>query len=534
MTSRLCPSSRVEGLARYAQQHCRAAVRFDRPAWAFAMAHAVGVGVFVLFSLVVSPSVVRAQEPDLQQLVQQELGYLRVERDALQQQRDSLRALLANQSAQSDARAQSLSGNIAALELEISRLRQSLERQLAEAADDSAASDSEGLEGILRRGRDELLDHGIAVPEGDVDESAVVDVFAQWIAFLEDESQVRVESVPFFQVEGPQVLDGRVLRVGQVAALLQGPAGLGVGTQDSEGNWIELRRLPGEGMDAAFHLQPTPPLPMRLFERGEQGALVVLPAQRTLLQQAGPIGIPLVGLALAALLVTFAKLLHFLWSAWTFRGLPALATVVARNGGTPSSAAPGLSGAVRRLLAATASHPGPNEAEQRVLAFDIAVAMELQALQRGLGTLKVIAAAAPLLGLLGTVSGMIETFEVINTRGTGDARALSGGIAEALVTTEMGLWIAIPAVLMHTALAGWGERLSLRLSAGAATVAPLLAQDGPPAGHGAGPGAGIASVAGVAGVAAPVADDGVGSKSGVPAPQPGAAQLGAAHPGRPA
>jgi biopolymer transport protein ExbB/TolQ len=113
---------------------------------------------------------------------------------------------------------------------------------------------------------------------------------------------------------------------------------------------------------------------------------------------------------------------------------------------------------------------GSGQIAQRVLAMDIVVAFELQALQRGLGTLKVIAAAAPLLGLLGTVSGMIETFEVINTRGTGDARALSGGIAEALVTTEMGLWIAIPAVLVHTALAGWAERLSLRLSAGAAVL----------------------------------------------------------------
>lgn len=451
----------------------RAAVRFGRLRKVDAWANACGLMAIALLSLLTSSAVCVAEEPRLQQLVQQELEFLRVERDALQQQRDALRSQLAAQSAQSDTRAQSLSGNIAALELEIFGLRQALERRQAEVTSEAVASESEGLEGILRRGRDELLDHGIAVPRGNVDEAAVVDVFAQWIAFLEDESQVRVESVPFFQVEGPQVLDGRVLRVGQVAALLQGPSGIGVGTQDSEGNWLELRRLPGDELEAAFHLESSEPLPMRLFERGERGALVVLPARRTLLQQAGPVGVPLVGLALAAVLMTLVKVIQFLWSRWTLTFVPGLHQVVGVRGEVDLSRASTMrvSGVARHLLSAMTRFADAGQSAPRVLAMDIAVALELQALQRGLGTLKVIAAAAPLLGLLGTVSGMIETFEVINTRGTGDARALSGGIAEALVTTEMGLWIAIPTVLLHTALAGWAERLSLRLSAGAAVLA---------------------------------------------------------------
>jgi biopolymer transport protein ExbB len=200
---------------------------------------------------------------------------------------------------------------------------------------------------------------------------------------------------------------------------------------------------------------------------------VVLPARRTLLQQAGPVGVPLVGLALAAVLMTLVKVIQFLWSRWTLTFVPRLNQVVGVRGEVDLSRASTMrvSGVARHLLSAMTRFADAGQSAPRVLAMDIAVALELQALQRGLGTLKVIAAAAPLLGLLGTVSGMIETFEVINTRGTGDARALSGGIAEALVTTEMGLWIAIPTVLLHTALAGWAERLSLRLSAGAAVLA---------------------------------------------------------------
>lgn len=61
----------------------------------------------------------------------------------------------------------------------------------------------------------------------------------------------------------------------------------------------------------------------------------------------------------------------------------------------------------------------------------------------------ITAAAAPLLGLLGTVTGMIKTFNLITIFGTGDAKSLSSGISEALVTTELGLIVAIPALILH-------------------------------------------------------------------------------------
>ncbi|MDC0259383.1 MotA/TolQ/ExbB proton channel family protein [Verrucomicrobiales bacterium] len=73
-------------------------------------------------------------------------------------------------------------------------------------------------------------------------------------------------------------------------------------------------------------------------------------------------------------------------------------------------------------------------------------------LQRGLPLIAIASATAPLLGLLGTVTGMIETFRLINIFGTGDARTLASGISEALVTTEFGLIVAIPALILHALL----------------------------------------------------------------------------------
>jgi biopolymer transport protein ExbB len=70
-------------------------------------------------------------------------------------------------------------------------------------------------------------------------------------------------------------------------------------------------------------------------------------------------------------------------------------------------------------------------------------------IERGLSAIAVIASVAPLLGLLGTVSGMIQTFKLMTLFGSGDANAVSGGISESLVTTELGLVVAIPALIAH-------------------------------------------------------------------------------------
>lgn len=86
-------------------------------------------------------------------------------------------------------------------------------------------------------------------------------------------------------------------------------------------------------------------------------------------------------------------------------------------------------------------------------AIEEVFAAEVPALERGLSTISVMATTAPLLGLLGTVMGMIQLFQVITMHGTSDPKLLAGGISVALVTTEAGLIVAIPLQLLHTFLA---------------------------------------------------------------------------------
>ena len=78
-----------------------------------------------------------------------------------------------------------------------------------------------------------------------------------------------------------------------------------------------------------------------------------------------------------------------------------------------------------------------------------AILRELPALEKWVNIIKLAAMVAPLLGLLGTVTGMIITFQALTIFGAGDPKAMAGGISSALVTTALGLCVAIPAVFLH-------------------------------------------------------------------------------------
>ena len=87
------------------------------------------------------------------------------------------------------------------------------------------------------------------------------------------------------------------------------------------------------------------------------------------------------------------------------------------------------------------------------------VMRETPKIEAGLTLLKIIAAVAPLMGLLGTVTGMIITFQAITIFGAGDPKAMAGGISGALITTVLGLLVAIPTVLLHTVVNGRAQRI---------------------------------------------------------------------------
>ena len=97
------------------------------------------------------------------------------------------------------------------------------------------------------------------------------------------------------------------------------------------------------------------------------------------------------------------------------------------------------------------------DVETLELKLDEAIMREMPGLERFLTLIKLIAAIAPLMGLLGTVTGMIVTFQSMTLFGTGDPKLMAGGISQALVTTVLGIVVALPTLFLHSIVNGWSK-----------------------------------------------------------------------------
>ena len=152
----------------------------------------------------------------------------------------------------------------------------------------------------------------------------------------------------------------------------------------------------------------------------------------------GPVMFPLMALSLWLWVLVLVKLLWLVRIAREEGSLSEAIDFLQKDGTAPWRWSP-LGGALECFLKSRTKEP-----EADVLFWEAAIRRQIPLLWRHINTLLMLSGVAPLLGLLGTVAGMISTFEVIMQFGTGNAQALAAGISEALVTTETGLLIAVP------------------------------------------------------------------------------------------
>ncbi|MCL2178239.1 MAG: MotA/TolQ/ExbB proton channel family protein [Proteobacteria bacterium] len=110
-------------------------------------------------------------------------------------------------------------------------------------------------------------------------------------------------------------------------------------------------------------------------------------------------------------------------------------------------------------------------------------AREIQQMKRGLGLLATVASTAPFVGLLGTVMGIVTAFESMAKEGSGGLGAVSAGIAEALVTTALGLLVAIPAVMAYNCLQTWVDARAVDIAESSNEFLEVLCQNIQKEGH---------------------------------------------------
>lgn len=182
-----------------------------------------------------------------------------------------------------------------------------------------------------------------------------------------------------------------------------------------------------------------------------RGALINLTLENPELlervQQGGTVGYIIIALGVLGLLL----------AGWRLVALGSISARVKRQQQTLSQ--PSDDNPLGRVLASYAELPEHIEAEVLEAKMDEVVLRELPVLERGQSIIKLFAGIAPLLGLLGTVTGMIATFQAITNFGTGDPKLMAAGISQALITTVLGLVAAIPLLLAHNWVASQSKRL---------------------------------------------------------------------------
>lgn len=222
------------------------------------------------------------------------------------------------------------------------------------------------------------------------------------------------------------------------------------------GETLRPEVLPGTGGDSAIRALVDGKSATPTFDPTLGTAIALEETETTLLEHVKQGGLwiyPILLLAAVALLAALFKWLQLL-RIRGFRSHLVQDVIDAVNENKPERARAFLDKVrhpARQLLARGVEMSGKPADEIEEALYEKHVEAQ-PPLQRGLPLIAIASATAPLLGLLGTVTGMIHTFKLINIFGTGDAKSLASGISEALVTTEFGLIVAIPALIAHALL----------------------------------------------------------------------------------
>ena len=286
-------------------------------------------------------------------------------------------------------------------------------------------------------------------------------VFNSSVTLLDQVSSIRSAPGDFFLEDGRKV-SGTVVQLGRIASF--GSSAEGSGTLAPAGKDI-LRLVKTENAAAAQALAkgtPTPELPLYLYQGLDKNVEIhVEKSWQKSLEDGGPVAFVIVGVGIVGFLIAGLRALFLLGLAR--RDEARMKSIFDQVGADDlegaATSSQSLKGSMGRVIRAAIAglKSNPETVEDAIQAQ---ILEEHPRLDRFRSLITVFVGAAPMLGLLGTVSGMIRVFDILTIFGTSDPKLVSGGISEALVTTALGLSVAIPLLLVGSLLTTWSDRVT--------------------------------------------------------------------------
>lgn len=346
----------------------------------------------------------------------------------------------------------------------LSQKNQTVQKDIQKASTmlDDKTSNKEITSSVIIQAKSLLETYGIEVNSAkDADAVAVMDKAFNDAAHLYKKlSSLQKEPGHFYLTDGTTA-EGEIVKVGNIAAFGVSPKGSGAISPAGNGDY-KLWNVDTSAEAAAFAKGVmTKDTKIFIYENLDKD--VEYTHEKTYeetIEGGGTIGYIILALGALGLLLILIRVLLLLKSGSNVKQISStvVAKVEAHKASEALDAIKDYKGATARVIKATLR----NINKERDHIEDIVtenILNESSNIDRFGSFVLVLAAVAPLLGLLGTVTGMIATFDIITTHGTGDPKLLSGGISEALVTTMLGLVVAIPLLLLGNLLSGWAQSI---------------------------------------------------------------------------
>ncbi|MBL38479.1 MAG: flagellar motor protein MotA [Xanthomonadales bacterium] len=433
-----------------------------------------------------APPAPEQQQPSLEQAYQREFAFLQGQKRDLEQRLAQMQDTVQAEKSRLEADIRSLEADVVDMRSRADRLEDLVFE--SERAVEAARENTDLLAATFTQA-DFTLEDAWSADLGDQAPGAedVKGLFDAALAYLDKGHEVWREPGEFFLADGTRV-DGEIIHVGNIAAYGLSERGDGALAPAGEGELKIWNTETAEQAQALASGQMPDPLPIFLFE--SLNAEVEKKAAKGLFEvvnSGGVIGwiiffLGLVGLVMVVLRVVFLQRA----GASTDKILDAVSGHIKRGDRTAAlEVLKQKKGSTARVVSATIRNLDRDREHVEDIVSE-SILHENSHLNRFGALIIVIAAVSPLLGLLGTVTGMIATFDVITEFGTGDPKLLSGGISIALVTTELGLIVAIPMLLFGNLLSGWAERIKDDMEQAALRVINQFSDSRQPGASGAG------------------------------------------------
>ena len=413
------------------------------------------LGIVVASALVISQT---AMAGELEQAYQKEYAYLVAEKKALQQRLENLQK-------SQQANLNKVSKEIEELQkvfLSKQNMTDRLNREIADASRDAdhVENDSLLLETTLIQAKESLKKIGKPFDEKEPSDVQLAKALTIATEALSNDGKTSISQGEFFIANGEQA-KGQIINVGRIAKY--GISDLGGGILAPAGNgqfkvWDDktsamAKQLAENSIPSNIDVFLYDNADKSIEKQGDNNFSDDVRAS-------GMVGEVIIALGIAGLILILLRMVMLLRASDNIQKLATRVNEkIAKDDidGALQICKKNIS-AVANVIAATVR----NLKRDRDHIEDIiseSILHESSYIDRFGAAILVIAAIAPLLGLLGTVTGMISTFDIITEFGTGDPKLLSSGISEALLTTKFGLVVAIPMLLIGNLLSSWGKKI---------------------------------------------------------------------------